>query len=167
MNNIKNLPISSKPKPQQPVYITKMLQNIEKMETTLEKQKQFLYDTEKEFTKFKKAAFIFVEHVKKMNEKVPRKPSGFVLPVLISNELCDFLNEPYGTHKSRTEVTKYIIKYIDEHKLVNPNKKTQIVPDEKLMKLLYSDEVQLSEIQNLTRFTLQKYMNKHFISMKK
>jgi chromatin remodeling complex protein RSC6 len=55
------------------------------------------------------------------------------------------------------------MKYIDDNNLKNPEKKTIIIPDEKLMKLL-GDEC---KDVNLTHFTIQKYINKHFISKPK
>ena len=41
-----------------------------------------------------------------------RPPSGFAKPAKISDELCQFLGEPSGTEMARTEVTKYLTKYI-------------------------------------------------------
>ena len=59
----------------------------------------------------------------------------------------------------RTEVTKRLISYISERQLINPEKKTQIIPDEKLLKLLGQD----IDLSTLTRFTIQKYMNCHYL----
>ena len=52
----------------------------------------------------------------KMNRKV-KKPSGFAKPVCISKELCEFLDKPEGTTMARTEVTRFIIKYIKDNNL--------------------------------------------------
>jgi chromatin remodeling complex protein RSC6 len=49
--------------------------------------------------------------------------------------------------------------YIDENNLKNPENKRIILPDAKLRKLL-GDEIEGVE---LTYFTIQKYMNKHFV----
>jgi chromatin remodeling complex protein RSC6 len=141
-----------------PVNIKKMERSIHEMEILFIEQKQRLVLMEKEFFNFKKLAEKCIETTKKTVEKKPRKPSGFVLPVAISNELCDFLNIPHGSQVPRTEVTKYIIDYIGQEKLIHPEKKTLIVPDEKLKELL-GDDVDLS---TLTRFTIQKYMNRHY-----
>lgn len=151
---------SSVRKPDEPVYIKKMIQHITKMETMIQQQKNATNVLEKDFLIFKKSAISFIENIKKKSEKKPRKPSGFVLPVPISNELSDFLGEPHGSQKSRTEVTKFIINYISENKLMNPAKKTQVVPDEKLKTLLGNDV----DFDKLTRFNIQKYMNRHFFT---
>jgi chromatin remodeling complex protein RSC6 len=142
-----------------PCYMKKMMTAIDNMENTISIQKQQLSHTEKEFHKFKKNALNFIDHTKKDLIKKDRKPSGFVLPVLISDELCDFLEKPRGTRIPRTEVTKFLIQYIANNGLMNPDKKTQVVPNERLMKLL-GDDV---NVENLTRFNIQKYMNRHFI----
>lgn len=94
--------------------------------------------------------------------KRSREPSGFAKPTKISNELCDFLNKPYGSEVARTEVTKYIISYINENKLQCEENKKLIEPDKKLEKLLNP-----GENTDITYFNIQGYMNKHFINNKK
>jgi len=110
----------------------------------------------KEFKGLKKE----VDSKKKV--KGMKKPSGFAAPSKVSNELCEFLNKDVGTNVARTEVTKAVIDYIETNKLtLKENKKTIIVPDEKLKALLGVDEI--NDETPLTFFTLQKFMNKHFI----
>jgi len=145
-----------------PVNITKMIKAMIDMETSINYQKTQLHTMEKDFLKFKKFANSFIDFSKKQLEKKPRQPSGFQLPVLLSNDLCDFLDIEHGSKLPRTEVTKHIIHYISDHKLINPEKKTQIIPDEKLLKLLGTN----ADLSTLTRFTIQKYMNCHYISNK-
>ena len=98
---------------------------------------------------------------KKKRSKIPgapqRAPSGFAKPALISTELCNFLGKPEGTEMARTEVTKYLTKYIKEHNLQDEANRRKILPDNSLQKLLNAgpdDEV--------TYFNLQKYMKVHF-----
>jgi chromatin remodeling complex protein RSC6 len=141
-----------------PASVKKMESAIQSMETTIHSQKTALQRMEKEFSQFKRLATSFIENTKKTTEKKPRKPSGFVLPVPISPELCRFLNIDEGSQVSRTEVTKYLINYIDEHDLIDPERKTIVVPNDALSALL-GPEV---DAETLTRFTIQKYMNKHF-----
>lgn len=141
-----------------PINIKKMMKALIEMETSINNQKAQLTIMEKDFIKFKKFSTSFIEFSKKQLEKKPRKPSGFQLPVDISDDLCDFLEIDRGSKMPRTEVTKFIIKYISDNQLVNPEKKTQIIPNEQLLKLLGDD----IDLQNLTRFTIQKYMNRHF-----
>tara|TARA_B100000424_G_C22874740_1_gene465756 strand:- start:346 stop:765 length:420 start_codon:yes stop_codon:yes gene_type:complete len=86
-----------------------------------------------------------------------RKPSGFAKPSKVTNKLTDFMNKESGSMVARTEVTKYLIKYIKENSLQKINDKRVIKPDDKLLDLLDSGE------EEVTYFNLQKYMNKHFI----
>ena len=86
-----------------------------------------------------------------------RKPSGFVKPALISNELASFLGKPKGTEMARTEVTREINQYIRAHKLQDPSNGRIIRADNKLRKLL-----RLTKSDELTYFNLQRYMSPHF-----
>ena len=142
-----------------PVNIKKMIAAMNDMERSIIHQKTQLHTMEKEILKFKKFANSFINFSKKQLEKKPRKPSGFQLPVSLSNDLCDFLNVEHGSKMPRTEVTKRIIIYISDNHLINPEKKTQIIPDDKLVKLLGPD----IDLLTLTRFTIQKYMNCHYL----
>lgn len=149
--------------PKLPVNIKKMIKSIADMEKFIDQQKAQLNTMDKEFNKFKKNAISFIDFSKKQLEKKPRQPSGFQLPVSLSNNLCDFLEIEHNSKLPRTEVTKSIIKYISDNQLFNPDKKTQIIPNEKLLKLL-GDNV---DLDGLTRFTIQKYMNCHYLTNKK
>jgi DNA topoisomerase-1 len=96
--------------------------------------------------------------VTKNKNKGNRKPSGFAKPSKVTNELCEFMNKKEGTEIARTEVTRALCSYIKEHKLENKNNNKIIIPDDKLNALLG-----IEEGQELTYFTIQKFMNKHFI----
>ena len=87
-----------------------------------------------------------------------KKPSGFAKPTTISNELSSFMNKTQGEKAARTEVTQYIINYIKEKQLQNEKNKQEIIVDKELRKLLDCGS------ETVTFFTIQKYMNKHFIS---
>jgi len=145
-----------------PVNIKKMIKAIVDMETTINYQKTQLHTMEKEFVKFKKFANSFIDFSKKQLEKKPRQPSGFQLPVFLSNELCDFLEIDHNSKLPRTEVTKRLIKYISDHDLIHPEKKTHIIPNDRLSKLLGNN----IDLSTLTRFTIQKYMNCHYLPNK-
>uniref|UniRef100_A0A6C0JV51 DM2 domain-containing protein n=1 Tax=viral metagenome TaxID=1070528 RepID=A0A6C0JV51_9ZZZZ len=93
----------------------------------------------------------------KKKSKGVRKPSGFVKPALISNELANFLNQPYGTELARTEVTKVINAYIRANSLQDPTNGRKILPDKKLTELL-----NVKKEDELTYFNLQRYMSPHF-----
>jgi len=88
-----------------------------------------------------------------------KKPSGFANPTKISKELCKFMELPNGSERARTIVTKYIIKYIKDNNLQDPQNKKNINPNNKLQELL---EVKPNE-DPLTYFNIQRYMNKHFL----
>lgn len=87
-----------------------------------------------------------------------RKPSGFAVPTSVTPELCEFMGKPDGTKMARTEVTQYIIGYIRENQLQDTENKKFISPDNKLNKLLDTKDG-----DEITYFTIQRYMNKHFI----
>jgi chromatin remodeling complex protein RSC6 len=102
---------------------------------------------------------------KKDVQKDKRAPSGFAKPTKVTKELCDFMNKPEGSEIARTEVTKALVNYIKENNLIETNdvSKNKIVPDEKLKNLL---GIQNEELNVLTYFNIQKYMNKHFYTKK-
>ena len=97
--------------------------------------------------------------------KTPRAPSGFAKPTKVTKELCEFMEKPEGTEIARTEVTKALVNYIKSNNLLEQgiNLKNKIVPDEKLKSLL---GIQGNDLNDLTYFNIQKYMNKHFYSSK-
>jgi chromatin remodeling complex protein RSC6 len=97
----------------------------------------------------------------KHKKKCDRKPSGFARPTKVSKELCEFMNKTEGTEIARTDVTRAIIGYIKEQKLEYKENNKIIIPDDKLRNLLG-----IEENKELTYFSIQKYMNKHFISTK-
>jgi len=86
-----------------------------------------------------------------------RRPSGFIAPTLISDELATFLGKPVGTMMARTDVSKEINTYIRVHGLQDIWNGRVINPDEKLRKLL-----RLNHGDELTYFNLQRYMKHHF-----
>ena len=103
------------------------------------------------------------ESTKKSRRRKPtsgdskRPPSGFAKPALISDPLCQFLGVQSGTEMARTEVTKYLTKYIKEHKLQDSENKRIINCDSKLASLL-----NVEPADEVTYFNLQKYMKPHF-----
>ena len=102
---------------------------------------------------------------KKDKPKNKRAPSGFAKPTKVTKELCEFMDKPEGSEIARTEVTKVLVAYIKSNKLLEQGDdlKNKIVPDQKLMNLL---GIKNDELNGLTYFSIQKYMNKHFYSNK-
>jgi len=95
---------------------------------------------------------------KKRRNNVNRKPSGFVKPTRISDELAQFLGKTVGTEMARTDVSKEINSYIQANGLQDKQNGRRIHPDEKLTKLL-----KVNKEDELTYFNLQRYMKHHFM----
>ena len=89
-----------------------------------------------------------------------RKPSGFIKPTRISDELAEFLGKSVGIEMARTDVSREINVYITTNSLQDPANGRQINPDAKLTKLL-----KLEKDDVLTYFNLQRYMKNHFIKV--
>lgn len=97
----------------------------------------------------------------KNKNKGNKKPTGFASPMNVTPELCKFMKVPEGTKHARTEVTKFLIQYIKENKLQNPQQKKEIKPDNALRSLL---AIKKNAKEPLTYFNLQSKMNKHFVN---
>jgi chromatin remodeling complex protein RSC6 len=95
---------------------------------------------------------------KKRRNNGNRKPSGFVKPTRISDELAAFLGKTVGTEMARTEVSREINAYIQSNKLQDEKNGRKINPDAKLTELL-----KLGKDDELTYFNLQRFMKHHFI----
>ena len=95
---------------------------------------------------------------KKRRSNINRKPSGFIKPTRISDELAAFLGKTIGTEMARTEVSREINTYIHSNGLQDKANGRKINPDAKLAKLL-----KLNKEDELTYFNLQRYMKHHFI----
>ena len=103
----------------------------------------------------------YERETKKNKNKGNRKPSGFAVPTPISQDLCIFMGKDKGASVARTEVTQYIIKYINEKDLQWKENRKIIKPDSKLKSLLGVDKN-----EEVNYFNIQKLMNKHFINNK-
>ena len=90
--------------------------------------------------------------------KKDRQPHGFARPTVVSDELCVFMGKDKGTLVSRTEVTKFLIQYIAENNLQNPENRRHILIDDKLKKLFGPE----SEKEKVDYFNMQRFVNKHF-----
>jgi len=97
--------------------------------------------------------------IQQKKNKGKRQPSGFAKPTKVTKELCEFMNKSEGSEIARTEVTRALISYIKEKKLDNGVNGKFIKPDNTLKNLLG-----IEDGEELTYFTMQKYMNKHFMS---
>jgi len=98
-----------------------------------------------------------IEKAQKKRQNAKNSPSGFAKPNKISDELCDFVGVPYGTEKSRTDITRFINLYVKEHNLNKPENKRFILPDDKLKKIL-----NVGDNEEINYFILQKLISHHF-----
>lgn len=94
---------------------------------------------------------------KRKRRRTSTKLSGFALPTAISEELSEFMSKEKNELVARTDVTRYIIKYVKENDLQNKENGQIINPNDKLKKLL-----NVGEDDKLTYFNIQKFMNRHF-----
>lgn len=133
---------------------TTMFDTINVLKKTITNVQTQLKSLEKQVKKNNKK---LQKQIDKGKEKKPRKPSGFAQPTKISKELCEFMNVSEDTEMARTEVTKFVIRYIKDNQLQSENEKNVIIPDEKLQKILEN-----TSDDKITFFNIQKYMNKNF-----
>lgn len=91
--------------------------------------------------------------------KKERKACGFAVAVAVSDAMCEFMEVEKGSLIARTDITKKLNAYIKANTLENPENRQQILPDEKLWKILGEE----AKGANITHFTIQKYINGHFI----
>ena len=154
---------SNQPVQEDPSQIDQVFENINKMMSSWKTAFSELSSEVKLLQKdVNKKLKVVRKGGKKFNPNKPKRaPSGFAKPTKISNELCDFLQQTYGTEMARTEVTKHLTKYIKAHNLQDQKDKRTILPDSKLRKLL-----KLPKGEQVTYFNLQKWMKPHFASAK-
>lgn len=146
-----------------PVFLNKLEKRLNLFSKQLSDQKAMMDTTFSEFREFEKMTKKLIEKQKSVYKKDPNKPprkSGFAMPVHISENLREFMKEAENTKVARTSATQYIMKYIKEHGLKNPENRKQILPDEQLWKLLGEDA---RTCPIITDFNIQKFMNQHFI----
>ena len=79
-----------------------------------------------------------------------QKNPKFMQPMKVSEELAAVIGKG---PMPRTEVTKKIWKYIKSHKLQDPKNKRNILPDDKLSKVLGKKSINM--------FQMTKVINKH------
>ena len=84
--------------------------------------------------------------------------NGFNRKQDVTPKLRAFLELPEGELISRSEVTKFINKYITEKGLKHPDNGRQIILDDKLRDLLAPP----ADVQ-VTYLNLQKYLSPHYI----
>jgi len=89
--------------------------------------------------------------------------SGFLKPVQISGEIAKFTGFDASQLHSRVDVNNYICDYIKKNNLQNPEDRRQILPDDKLAKVIgYTPGTD----KPLTYPVLQQFMTRHYPSAK-
>ena len=138
---------------------------VQKLFTRLEKIEQLRVENQKsadllkmEIKTLTKLLVKYFTKSLKSEKTSKRKPCGFAVPTQVTAELCIFMEKEEGTLISRTEATKYLMKYIADNKLQNPDNKRIIVPNPHLYALLGDD----SRNVDITHFTIQRFINLHF-----
>lgn len=88
--------------------------------------------------------------------------SGFLKPVVLSDDLVKFTGWDQNDSHSRVDVTKFICDYISKKELQNPENRREIIPDAKLQKLLNYDPK--NQTRPLTYASLQTFLKEgnHF-----
>lgn len=104
--------------------------------------------------------------MKSINRKADAT-SGFMKPVMISDEMAKFTGLDKNGSYPRPTITKFVCDYIKSHNLQNPNDRREFKVDSSLQKLLkYNPNDPPKDEQGhaipMTYFRLQKYMQHHF-----
>lgn len=93
--------------------------------------------------------------------------SGFMKPVMISEEMAQFTGLDKNGSYPRPTITKFVCEYIKNHNLQNPNDRREFKVDSALQKLLKYNpsnppKDETGKAIPMTYFRLQKYMQHHF-----
>ncbi len=149
---------------QLPVKLRKIMEQIGNLKSRMTEHRKESQNMCNELSNLEKMMEKYVSKIAKdqtktHTEKRKRKPSGFASPTAVTPELCGFMGKPNGTLISRTETSKFLSNYISTNHLYDENNKSVILPDQKLSQLLGES---ITETE-LTYFSIQKYINRHFV----
>ena len=138
----------------------KMMETIEVLEGKMQDHKKYIDDCRAEIKSLRKQLSKMMQKQEKQQSKnkKDRQLHGFARPTAVSDELCVFMGKEKGTLVSRTEVTKFLIQYISDNKLQNPENRRNILIDDKLKKLFGPE----TEKEKVDYFNMQRFVNKHF-----
>ena len=104
--------------------------------------------------------------MKSINRKADAT-SGFMKPVMISDEMAKFTGLDKNGAYPRPTITKFVCEYIKSHNLQNPKDRREFTVDSALQRLLKYDPKNPPKDEQghaipMTYFRLQKYMQHHF-----
>jgi chromatin remodeling complex protein RSC6 len=144
-----------------PTNMEKMMASLAEVNSQLSEMREQFASLDKKAKKLTHAIDLVVRKEIKVasKSKKERKPCGFAVSTKVTPEMSEFIGKPIGELISRIEITKYLNKYIKEQHLEHPDNKQIIVPDAKLWTILGED----ARDERITHFTIQKYLNKHFV----
>ena len=144
-----------------PHNMEKMVASLNEVNAQINDMREMFSLLEKKAKKLSHAVEMVIKKEQKTGSKVKkeRKPCGFAVSSKVTPEMCEFMGRKEGELISRIEITKYLNKYIKEKDLENPENRQNIVPDENLWKILGEE----ARNEKITHFTIQKYLNKHFL----
>ena len=131
-------------------------EQISVLSTQLGALKKSLGTIQKEYNK-ESRQWEKLQNKKKKSGGGMKHQSGIAKPGFISPALCNFIGVTEGTEMARTEVIKFVNKYIKEEELQDETNKKVIVPDARLQTLLQS-----KTSDEITYFNLQTYMKPHY-----
>ena len=138
----------------------KMMESLDILDNRMQDHKKHINGCRSEIKSIRKQLAKMMQKQDKIDtkQKKERKPHGFARPTLVSDELCVFMGKETGSMVSRTEVTKFLIQYISDNNLQNPDNRRNILIDARL-KSLFGPE---SENEKIDYFNMQKFVNRHF-----
>jgi hypothetical protein len=138
-------------------------EEVKTLQTTVQSQIDSLKGVLANLKRLEKRVSREIKDAKKKRKAPKLNPDGTPVPkkdqfgkqVPITDELAHFLGKAKGSTASRSEVTRFIGNYVREKSLLD---KRNIKADATLLKLLA-----IKADEPLTYFSLQKFLNKHYI----
>jgi len=140
------------------LLFNKLITQFQDMQNVMKTLHSNIKVLQKEVSKERKETKKIVDKKSKKKSGNKKAPSGFAKPSAVSSDLAEFLGLAADAQIARTDVTKKVIEYVKEHNLQNPASKMEILPDEKLKKLLGPAEGDVIKF-----FNIQTYLKKHFL----
>jgi chromatin remodeling complex protein RSC6 len=141
---------------------------IRSMEERLTETKKVIHQLQANMRIVRKQAFVMAklaaraQRPKRKRSETQSKASGFAAASELSMELKVFMGIPADEMRSRTEVTKWLCSFIQEHKLQGSEDKRYILFEseqgENLKRLLNTEK------DKITYFDLQHYLKYHISS---
>ena len=141
-------------------YKSNIIQSFDKIITSIETRIHVLKDVETQLINFTRSELRLMKiRSSRIIDKRLNTSSEFSKPFMITKDIAEFTGWDINDKKSRIDITKALCNYIKENNLQNEKDKRQILPDDKLGKLLNYDPN--TESEPLTYFRLQSWLKNH------